>query len=202
MAVRRTKFHQLTLRALGGVGYFTLFMEWFWLVALYLPAMFESELGKTIFPAGEVPEPQPVPSPTASVEPSALLVVLTVVLAVCLLAAVTYIIFMKYIPAAAKVSNKAVHIAAEKTVPLVAHRQAHKISAKKQRLLTARMVFWLKIIFTTVPPLWVYGVRHTEDTIAGQLIVLGFACMAALALGSFMLQAVAMKRWRMKEADA
>lgn len=202
MVARYTRFRQFALRALGGVGYFTLFMEWFWLVALYLPAMFESELGKTIFPVGEAPEPQPVPAPTASVEPSVLLVVLTVVLAVCLLAAVTYIIFMKYIPAAAKVSNKAVHVAAEKAVPLVAHKPAHTIPAKKRRLLTERMIFWLKILFTAVPPLWIYGVRHTEDTMASQLIVLGFACMAALALGSFILQAVAMKRWRMKEADA
>jgi heme/copper-type cytochrome/quinol oxidase subunit 4 len=202
MAVRRTKFHQFTLRALGGVGYFTLFMEWFWLFALYLPGMLESEFSKAILPTSKTPLPQPVHAVQPPAEPSGIMIFSIMVLAVALLGTVLYLVFVKYIPTAANATTKVVHGAAKKAVPIIAHKPVDKISVRKRRILTERIVFWLKICLAVIPFAIVYMTHHRSGTTVSLLVIMAMAVLTLVALVCSTLQVVLAKRWRISLAGA
>lgn len=193
---QKNKVHSSILKILGGTGYFTVFMEWFWLLALYLPGFFDSELGKTIFPKNvPVEEPRPVTT-VAAQEPSILLLIGTILLAAVVIGAVFYVVFAKYIPAAAKVTNKVVHVATERVVPVVAHKPVEKIPARKRKLLTERVLFWVKLLSALTPLLVVFATRSKQQEIESQLLLLGVAILTALATISFVLQTHFSRRWK------
>jgi hypothetical protein len=196
---QKKKMHNSILKILGGTGYFTVFMEWFWLLALYLPGFFDSELGKTIFPKNvPVEEPRPVTT-VAAQEPSILLLIGTILLAVVVIVAVFYVVFAKYIPAAAKVTNKVVHVAAERAVPVVAHKPVEKIPVRKRKLLTERVLFWVKLLSALTPLLVVFATRSKQQEIESQLLLLGVAILTALATISFVLQTHFSRRWKLTD---
>lgn len=193
---QKNKVHSSILKILGGTGYFTVFMEWFWLLALYLPGFFDSELGKTIFPKNvPIEEPRPVTT-VAAQEPSMLLLIGTILLAAVVIGAVFYVVFAKYIPAAAKVTNKVVHVATERVVPVVAHKPVEKIPARKRKLLTERVLFWVKLLSALTPLLVVFATRSKQQEIESQLLLLGVAILTALATISFVLQTHFSRRWK------
>lgn len=193
---QKNKVHSSILKILGGTGYFTVFMEWFWLLALYLPGFFDSELGKTIFPKNvPIEEPRPVTT-VAAQEPSMLLLIGTILLAAVVIVAVFYVVFAKYIPAAAKVTNKVVHVATERVVPVVAHKPVEKIPARKRKLLTERVLFWVKLLSALTPLLVVFATRSKQQEIESQLLLLGVAILTALATISFVLQTHFSRRWK------
>lgn len=194
---QKNKVHSSILKILGGTGYFTVFMEWFWLLALYLPGFFDSELGKTIFPKNvPIEEPRPVTT-VAAQEPSMLLLIGTILLASVVIVAVFYVVFAKYIPAAAKVTNKVVHVATERVVPVVAHKPVEKIPARKRKLLTERVAFWVKLLSALTPLLVVFATRSKQQEIESQLLLLGVATLTALATISFVLQTHFSRRWKL-----
>ena len=196
---QKNKVHSSILKILGGTGYFTVFMEWFWLLALYLPGFFDSELGKTIFPKNvPIEEPRPVTT-VAAQEPSMLLLIGTILLAAVVIGAVFYVVFAKYIPAAAKVTNKVVHVATERVVPVVAHKPVEKIPARKRKLLTERVLFWVKLLSALTPLLVVFATRSKQQEIESQLLLLGVAILTALATISFVLQTHFSRRWELTD---
>ena len=196
---QKNKVHSSILKILGGTGYFTVFMEWFWLLALYLPGFFDSELGKTIFPKNvPIEEPRPVTT-VAAQEPSILLLIATILLAAVVIVAVFYVVFAKYIPAAAKVTNKVVHVATERVVPVVAHKPVEKIPARKRKLLTERVLFWVKLLSALTPLLVVFVTRSKQQEIESQLLLLGVATLTALATISFVLQTHFSRRWELTD---
>ncbi|QQS69282.1 hypothetical protein IPP75_05185 [Candidatus Saccharibacteria bacterium] len=196
---QKKKVHNSILKILGGTGYFTVFMEWFWLLALYLPGFFDSELGKTIFPKNvPVEELRPVTT-VAAQEPSILLLIGTILLAAVIIGAVFYVVFAKYIPAAAKVTNKVVHVAAERAVPVVAHKPVEKIPARKRKLLTERVLFWVKMILALTPLGIVFIARINQNNVETQIIILGFAFLSVAALMCFVCQTWLLRRWRIPE---
>ena len=196
---QKKKVHSSILKILGGTGYFTVFMEWFWLLALYLPGFFDSELGKTIFPKNvPIEEPRPV-TIVAAQEPSMLLLIGTILLAAVVIVAVFYVVFAKYIPAAAKVTNKVVHVATERVVPVVAHKPVEKIPVRKRKLLTQRVAFWVKLLSALTPLLVVFATRSKQQEIESQLLLLGVATLTALATISFVLQTHFSRRWKLTD---
>ena len=196
---QKNKVHSSILKILGGTGYFTVFMEWFWLLALYLPGFFDSELGKTIFPKNvPIEEPRPV-TIVAAQEPSMLLLIGTILLAAVVIVAVFYVVFAKYIPAAAKVTNKVVHVATERVVPVVAHKPVEKIPVRKRKLLTQRVAFWVKLLSALTPLLVVFATRSKQQEIESQLLLLGVAILTALATISFVLQTHFSRRWKLTD---
>lgn len=196
---QKKKVHSSILKILGGTGYFTVFMEWFWLLALYLPGFFDSELGKTIFPKNvPIEEPRPV-TIVAAQEPSMLLLIGTILLAAVVIVAVFYVVFAKYIPAAAKVTNKVVHVATERVVPVVAHKPVEKIPVRKRKLLTQRVAFWVKLLSALTPLLVVFATRSKQQEIESQLLLLGVAILTALATISFVLQTHFSRRWKLTD---
>ncbi len=196
---QKNKVHSSILKILGGTGYFTVFMEWFWLLALYLPGFFDSELGKTIFPKNvPIEEPRPVTT-VAAQEPSMILLIGTILLAAVIIGAVFYVVFAKYIPAAAKVTNKVVHVATERVVPVVAHKPVEKIPVRKRKLLTQRVAFWVKLLSALTPLLVVFATRSKQQEIESQLLLLGVAILTALATISFVLQTHFSRRWKLTD---
>jgi len=196
---QKKKVHNSILKILGGTGYFTVFMEWFWLLALYLPGFFDSELGKTIFPKNvPIEEPRPVTT-VAAQEPSILLLIGTILLAAVIIGAVFYVVFAKYIPAAAKVTNKVVHVAAERAVPVVAHKPIEKIPARKRKLLTERLLFWVKMSSALTPLAIVFVMRMNRGSVEAQVVILGFSFLSTAALICFLCQTLLARKWRMNE---
>lgn len=190
------------LNVLGGVGYFTVFMEWFWLLALYLPGFFESEVGRTIFPEAK---PQPTtlePVTSAPVELSAFMTFVFVLVALAVIALVLYVVFAKYIPTAARATTKVVHVATEKAVPVVAHKPLEKIPARKRKLLTERILFWVKLIAAVLPLVIVFAAHYNETTVESQLVMLGFGALGSVAVTVFVLQTFLAFHWRGHKVSA
>lgn len=186
------------LNVLGGVGYFTVFMEWFWLLALYLPGFFESEVGRTIFPEAK---PQPTalePVTSAPVEPSAFMTFLFVLVALAVIALVLYVVFAKYIPTAARATTKVVHVATEKAVPVVAHKPLEKIPTRKRKVLTERVMFWVKLSAAVLPLLFVFASRFQDLSVESQLLILGFAMLCAFSTSAFIIERFLAHRWNRK----
>ncbi|QQS20041.1 hypothetical protein IPL85_01115 [Candidatus Saccharibacteria bacterium] len=195
------KFQRTVLKVLGGVGYFTLFMEWFWLLALYLPRIIDSEIGETIFPKSE-PKPVEVPPVEAvPLEPSLLMTVIFVALGLAVFVLLVYVVFAKYIPGATKSARKVVHVATEKTVPIIAHKPLEKIPARKRNLLTERVQFWVKFGAASVPLVVVFVSRFHSSSIESQLLSLGFALMCGVSVAAFTLQIVIAQRWGAPKAS-
>ncbi len=189
-------YRAFLLKTLGGVGYFVVFMEWFWLLGLYLPSFFESEVGRTIFPEAK---PQPTtlePTTSAPIEPSAFITFLFVLLALTIITLVLYVIFAKYIPTAATAATKVVHVATEKAVPVVAHKPLEKIPARKRKLLTERILFWMKLIASVLPLVIVFATQYNETTVESQLLMLGFGALCSVAVTVFVLQTLLAYQWR------
>ncbi len=199
--MKKLKPHQrLTLTVSGGVGYLVVAFEWLGLLVLYLPSFFDSLIGQTIFPEQKTPTPQPV-EPGSTQMPSELTVLLTVLAGVVLLGLIVYVIFMRYVPTITKSASKAVHVTAQKAVPVVARKPVETIPARRRKLLTARLVLWLKVLAVVIP-VAVFGIVHVQRrTINTQLALLALSALALIAIGAFLCQLLLARRWRANEAD-
>ncbi len=199
MKKKQSGYRQLIVNAIAGVGYFVVFIEWLWLLALYLPGIFESEAGKTIFPRSR-PEPIELkPALHASIEPSTVMTLLFLLAALAIVGLAIYVLVAKYIPTAARATSKVVHVATEKTVPVIAHKPFEKIPVRKRKQLTERILFWVKTAVALVPFSVIAAARLGDETIISGLLIVCFAMLSMLALMCFGLQIILSQRWKKPE---
>jgi len=168
------------------IGYFVVFMEWLFLVGIYLPGFIDSGLGRLFFPRGEAPPPQAQHSVATSTS-SGITIASATALSLCLIGLVVYAVLKKYIPAVTHVSRKTLEVTAEKTVPIVVHTPLPKISKRKRRALTDRILFWVKLGAATLPLLIIAVSRVGNASLESQLVLFAFACLTAISCMAFLL---------------
>jgi FtsH-binding integral membrane protein len=196
---RQARYRSFTVRLLARAGYFTVFVEWFLLLALYVPRFFESELGKAVFPTTKPQPVQPQPVEVTVYEPSVVATAMFTVVALGVVALVVYVVFMRYVPAATKTAATVAQVATEKAVPVVARKPLERIPPRRRKALTARVLFWVKMALTVAPLALVYATRFRAGTMQSQLIVFGFACLSAAACLTFMAQTYLTHHWHAPE---
>jgi hypothetical protein len=90
-------------------------------------------------------------------------------------------------------------VATERVVPVVAHKPVEKIPVRKRKLLTERVLFWVKMILALTPLGVVFIARINQNNVETQIIILGFAFLSVVALMCFVCQTWLLRRWRIPE---
>lgn len=200
------KTHVTVLSVLGFVGYVLAACQWLVVIAISLPAVLNSPLGDILMPKG-TPPPTPTPPPeipaSAPAEPlSGLAVVVLTTLALGIVAAVAYVVVVRYTRAITKTTSEVTHAVTKRAVPVLARKPVEQIAPQKRTVLTRRILFWLKFALTITPTLLmgVFWYPHHTDAV-GQVTMLVSAVLALIALSCFLAQAVLATRWHIRSAD-
>lgn len=169
--------HPLVLKTLAVLGYASCIFQWMLATVPYLPSLLKSDVFHTDV-TSDIPRVMPQPSPiaTPSLLPDWLIVALAVIIAVAMV--VFAVISIASLPKMiGTTGQKVTHRAAEHITPIIVHHQ--KVSPKKRRMLTARVVFDLKLAATTIPVIVVLVGPRTNALIPHDALLL----LSALAAG-------------------
>ena len=168
-----------------------------WLVALlpYGPGIIESDSFETFVPS-ETSQPVVVPAePTQAFLPQWLLFVIVAALVAGMLVAV--VISLKSAPKAiGQTGQKFTHHAAEAIIPVITHHRP--LPAKKRKLLTARIIFYLKMAIIIIP-LIVAVLAPTPDIsehFTRELLLVVVGVLAGWSLFLFCLQLIGARLFR------
>lgn len=174
----------------GVLGYLWIIVEWTWIAALYLPLLIENEsIKKLLLPDGSAEPKQAV---VQSGEPSLLLTVVAVT--ITFFVVVGCVILLIRLPLkVAKSGHTVIQKTAVASIPIVTHHR--KISPKKKKLLTARLIGWLKIVAVLLPLVGLLGAFFVEVPLSRDIFILVEIVLALTALASFAIQ-YAIARWR------
>ncbi len=148
MCAKRLKL--FIVQALAVLAYLACAVLWVLMLLPYGPSLLESDAYKTFVTHSDsqpIPAPQPVALPPAGqgiVFVAAILLVIGVI-------AVTVMSFRRAPRMIGHVGQQLTRRTAEMIVPMITHH--HKIPAKKRRLLTARIIIYIKLLIVIVPVL-------------------------------------------------
>jgi len=189
---------KVILNVIGGAGYLAWVLQLLLLVALYFERLYHSSVGKVIFPTstdGTNLPPEPVSTPAITLPTSGPFMGLMFALGIALIGIVTYVVTMRYIPAVNKTATKVVHEAAEQTVKQVERTGHKKIPLRKRRLLTARLIWWIKVGISVAPLVIVLLVGGTP-LIPKQAAVTSVGALSLWAVLCFTTQIVLARLWQ------
>jgi hypothetical protein len=184
---------------LGGAAYLTWVLQWLWVCLLYMEQFFQTPVGKLIKPDA-APAQSIAPSTpfTGGFElPMPVLVALAVIGGVALITAAMYAIFKAYIPDVQRVARTAIQKTA--TVSTKQAIKHHVVPPKKQRTVTARVAFWLKIAVSLLPLAVVFAAQASTPFISREVAKAGALILAILAFFFVLLQHGLMRHWRINE---
>lgn len=191
------------IKSLAGLTYIFWVLQLLWICMLYLQTFFQSPMGKLIKPDTVVVE---IPDQTQSMTssgfslPEPLLIAIVVVGGLALIFAAIYVVFRSYIPEVQRVARSSVQKVAE-----VSAEQAvrHHIAPKKKRaLLTVRLQFWIKLLFSLLPVCVIYGLQDSTAYVPRLVAEIVTVLLALCALIPVILQYFLMERWKIyQEAE-
>ena len=141
-----------TLSAVGTVGYVGSFLQWMWVLILYLPVIVTAPLFKQLMPGGDdVSEPviNPAPASSAPIEMHPIVSWLVLFLGVILVLVLVYFMVTRITRSVSKAGEIVTHKPAIILGDVLASRVPLK--AKQKRQLSANVIFFLKLFMTLVP---------------------------------------------------
>ncbi|MES2876511.1 MAG: hypothetical protein V4678_03520 [Patescibacteria group bacterium] len=143
--MKRTKTKTLLAKLLLGIGYFSLLLQWFWMLTIALPPLIRSGVldSFVMTPATERAAQTGVP---IEVSP---LVAIFVGLVTLIILIITVIVIIKTPRVVVRTSERVVHRAVDAVVPVITHH--HVLPQKKRRVLSRRVALAVRLLFTLVP---------------------------------------------------
>ncbi len=178
------------LNILGVLGYIGNFMQWMWVIILYLPSIIESPIFQQILPEGEdKPIPEPVISNPAIVEIPSVVSVLVLIASILLVGFLIYLMVMSVTRSAAKAGQMVTHKPAIVVGELVA--QKTPLKAKEKRQISANIVFVLKILLALTPLVLILPVSSFAMRVSFEFVIVIGLILAAWTLLSFIVQYIA-----------
>ncbi len=193
------KFRLGTIKVLGGIGYISILFQWLQIGVAWLPGLFDSRLGKAIFPQSHTAlrSSQPITvSGVSAVGPDFVTTFLVTALALVLIGFVMYVVFIRYTKAVSKTSSQVTHVVAKRVVHIIARKPLDQVPAKKRAILNRRFLFWTKLVFAVLPfALLPVALHDGQRGIVEQLAIFAQAILATVAVLSFFAQAVLAARW-------
>jgi len=195
--------HRITLKLIGGAGYLTWALQLLVLLALYFERFYHSNVGRVIFPTasnsgGE--QPDPVATPSIALPTSGIFTWIVLFLGLALIGLVVYIVTMLYIPAINKTAKKAVKDIADHTVDQIERAGRKKLTKRKRRSMSARIVWWLKLIISITPLAIVLFVEGTP-LISKEAALLVTGALGLWAVICFTAQKALAHVWRKTITD-
>lgn len=178
MAQRKTQTARLA-NTFGGLGYLSLCFQWLWAGAALLPPLLENESVRKFL----IPEPSQTIAPPQPLESafSPLLLLLAIIITIVVVL-ISVIILIRLPVAIAKTGKKTVQSTATAIVPIVTHHQ--KIPLKKQRILTARIIKYIKFALCITPILLLFiFINVAASQISNELLIF---IEATLTIGSLL----------------
>ena len=164
-----------TVNALGSIGYFFGFLEWFWAIMLYFSVL----KAFTLFVSPSVDQPVGQHATFAFTPPSPIEGIIIAVITVAMVLLSIYVL-IKMPSNVIKTSNKVVHKASDAVVPMVIKAQ-HKTDTKKnRRLLSARIISIMKRLLVLIPTGFIVGSGLLDKQAIDYSIALVVGCMLAL----------------------
>lgn len=158
-------------------------MEWSWLSALYLPLLIENASVRDFLLPSENTTKEAVAA--SSGEPSLFLMIIALLITAFVVIG-SVVILIRLPMKIAKTGHAAAKRTAVAAVPIIVHHK--KITKKKQKLLTARVIAWLKLSAIIVPLIGLIGIYFVELQLSEELFILVTAAFALAALINFVLQ--------------
>ena len=172
---------RLLPRLFEGAGYMMCLLQWLWVMILILPALLESGLITSLLP--KVTEHH-ASQHIATGPPSPVLILVGGIVTILMLALSVFVL-LKFPSTVAKTGTAITHKSADAIVPVVTH---HKVlPAKKRRLITGRVLFYIKLLLVLVPLAACFAVpidAHFSRT----LVVFIGSFLATIALSLFGLE--------------
>lgn len=166
---------------LAGTGYVVCLLQWLWIVILTLPILLDSGwLSSFVIPENQLPPAEEIKSETVS----PLLVAIGGGITILMLALSALIIF-KLPSKVVQTGTVITHAAADAIVPLVTHHK--RLPAKKTRILTIRVLLYIKLALVLVPLIVCFFVP-IDTTFNRDLVVFIGSSLATIALSLFGLE--------------
>lgn len=141
---------------------------------------------------------EPTVSPGITLPSSGLFTFIAMLAGLVFIAWAVYLVTLRYIPAINKTANKVVQVAAEQSVAQTARITHKKLPVRKKRLLTARMVWWFRFLFSLVP-LVVVVLAPASPLVSKQVMTFIMAVLSLWAVLCFGVQILLAKLWRLSE---
>ena len=180
----------------GVFGYLSLCFQWLWAGAALLPSLLENKSVRHFLipePSQNITAQQPL---EAAFSPILFLVAIIITVVVI---AVSAIILIRLPIAIAKTGKKTVQSTAQAIIPVVTHHQ--KLPAKKQRLLTARIIKYIKFTLCILPIILLFVfINITTSQISDELLIFLEATLTIGSLLWFSLQYL-VARWQKVAAE-
>jgi len=185
------------VKFLGGTVYFFWLLQLLWIALLYIQTFFHSPIGKLIKPDAvsiEVSE-QSVTSNGFSV-PEPVLVGIAAFGGVALIVIAIYVVFRSYIPSAQHIARVSVQKVAEVSADQVVRH--HVAPEKKRSIVTARLLFWIKMCISLLPVALVYGLRDSTEYVPRGVAEIVTTVIALGAVLLVLVQHYYMWRWHIR----
>jgi len=130
----------------GGLGYFSVLLQYLWLAVVFLPAILQNQTFKNIFLSTPI-ETQPVHQTTLGAAQSPWVMV-SVALITLIMIVVTIYLIVKIPKIIATSGTAMTKHAVDAAIPVVTHYK--KVSAKRKKALTFRLSFAIKLMFVVL----------------------------------------------------
>ena len=177
------------LNALGFLAYLSCLFQWTLAILPFLPGVLDSDLFVALTPSPTVPgRMDSAPEQTL---PDWL--TFFIIAGITLIVLVVTVVAITRLPrTVGQGSQKIIRSAAEHVLPVVTHHT--KLSKKKRQLLTARIVFNIKLAVLTLPIIILLVVPVPETAVSRQALLLIVGLAAGWSLMLFSVQALLARR--------
>lgn len=190
MSVNRQRL--LLVNAIAVFAYLSCILQWLLATAPYIPSVIQSDLFETYVNNPSSQTAVPV-APVSDMFSGLFVVIATLISVVVVVAGV--IAIYRTPRAIGKTGAKLTHGAADAVLPVVTRHK--KITPTKRRLLTARLVFDIKLVLVVVPLLLVLiAPPDAIQNLSHEVIVVVAAVLAAWSLFLFCLQVIVARALR------
>lgn len=184
---------RLLIQTLGVLGYISCIFQWLWTIVIFLPSLLENETLKILLLPPDTSQ-MPDEAPTLTQEPSLFFTIIAIIVTLLVIAVSVYVLLRLPI-AIAKAGKTTTTRAARTIVPLVTHHKP--LAPKKEKLLTARIIRWLKFIACIMPMLLLSFVLLIDTSLPKNLVVLIGGVLALTSIFWFGLEYLLAKLFKL-----
>jgi hypothetical protein len=178
--MNRSRLQRIAARLFLSAGYLTGALGWLWALLVTVPSLIKSGALDSLMATSAPAEPVVATSPIET-SPLAWVIIGAVTLVIL---AITVIILIRIPRTIVHSGEQLVNHTAKVVVPVIAHHKP--LPAKRQRMLSRRVVLGLQLILSVVP-LLISPFLPPYDELTTQIIMTVAACLTVAATVSFAL---------------
>lgn len=170
-------WHQSIVTVFGVFGYLSCALQWLWLGVLFLPQLLSSEAKNLLLP----PSSETSTPTSFNLDGDGLLITALGIAVTLIVLIITVVVLIRLPMGIAKTGNKVAKTAADTVLPVVTHHK--KVSAKKRRMLTIRIIKIIKLLLVLLPMALLATAFIFDAPLPKELI---FMIGSILAIGSLL----------------